>query len=205
MLVSDGDEITIDIIEPNQIVYVYFTPTESGTYNYYAESASDTVGYIYDSDGNLLIENDDESSGESDFYIAYDFVEGVTYTLACKLLNENELGSFNIVVKKKVTEESTTQAQETTKKEPVATDNPTESETTYEAIATEKASATEFETTKKLTSTDAGIGKITKPAKVRIRSVKKARKKKVKITWKKIKKVSGYQIRYSTNKKFKKS
>lgn len=44
----------------------------------------------------------------------------------------------------------------------------------------------------------------TKPAKVKLKNVKKISKKSVKISWKKQAGVNGYQIKYSTNKKFKK-
>lgn len=47
--------------------------------------------------------------------------------------------------------------------------------------------------------------KVTKPAKTKIKSLKNVKTKKIKLTWKKLKGVKGYQVRYSTNKKFKKA
>lgn len=46
---------------------------------------------------------------------------------------------------------------------------------------------------------------IKKPNKVKIKSAKNVKSKKIKLTWKKEKGVKGYRIRYSTNKKFKKA
>lgn len=46
---------------------------------------------------------------------------------------------------------------------------------------------------------------VKKPAKTKIKSIKNIKTKKIKLTWKKIKDVKGYQIRYATNKKFKKA
>ena len=72
--------------------------------------------------------------------------------------------------------------------EPI-TDKPTEEDTTKAPV----------ETTNNVTT------KVTKPAKVTSVKVVKNGKKKIKITWKKVKNANGYQIQYAVNKKFKKA
>lgn len=47
--------------------------------------------------------------------------------------------------------------------------------------------------------------KVTKPSKVKGLKAKKLKKKSIKLTWKKVKGVSGYQVMYSAHKKFKKN
>lgn len=54
-------------------------------------------------------------------------------------------------------------------------------------------------------TTTAKAAEVKKPAQVKSVKVKKYGKKKIKVTWKKIKNVKGYQVQYSTNKKFKKA
>lgn len=47
--------------------------------------------------------------------------------------------------------------------------------------------------------------KVSKPKKMKIKSAKNLKGKKIKVTWKKVKNIQGYRVRYSTNKKFKKA
>lgn len=67
-----------------------------------------------------------------------------------------------------------------------------------------KKTGSEDTTTKKPT-TEEPTTKVTKPAKTKIKSIKNIKTKKIKLTWKKIKGAKGYQVRYATNKKFKKA
>lgn len=62
---------------------------------------------------------------------------------------------------------------------------------------------TQKQETTTTTSTEAQIGKVSKPKDTKIRKYE-ARKNSIRIAWKTRKKVTGYQIQYSTNKKFKK-
>lgn len=60
----------------------------------------------------------------------------------------------------------------------------------------------EFTVKAKSNSTSVAKPKI---AQTKITNLKNVKTKKIKLTWKKIKSVNGYQIRYATNKKFKKA
>ncbi len=81
--------------------------------------------------------------------------------------------------------------------------------TTDSEFETEKIPFTEEDTSKPdnpskpSTPTTKPKTKVKKPKATKIKKIKKG-KKSFKVTWKKIKGVSGYQIQYSTNKKFKK-
>lgn len=81
-------------------------------------------------------------------------------------------------------------------------------EKTFEIVKKEETTTpkptTVAPTTAKPT-TAAPTTKAKKPAKVKIKKVKKLSLKKAKVTWKKIKGVKGYQIRYSTSNKMKKA
>lgn len=88
-------------------------------------------------------------------------------------------------------------------------------ETTTEEITTEETTAkettTKKDTTEKTTTTKSNVVKTSKEyVTIKVATVKKPKaknikKKKVKVTWKKISGVTGYNIRYATNKKFKKA
>lgn len=63
----------------------------------------------------------------------------------------------------------------------------------------------ETTTNKNVSSDKTTTTKVKKPGKVKVKSAKNIKNKKIKLTWKKIKGVKGYRIRYSNNKKFKKA
>lgn len=78
---------------------------------------------------------------------------------------------------------------------------PTEEATTPENVTTKPGTTTPEKVTTKPTITT----KVTKPSKVKSFKAKNIKSKKVKLTWKKVKNVSGYQIVYARNKKFTKN
>lgn len=92
---------------------------------------------------------------------------------------------------------TTVKAEETV--EPVTGETKAEETTTDNTIKASETTKASVETTTDTTA------KVRKPAKVTGVKVKKNGKKKIKITWKKVKNVKGYQIQYALNKKFKKA
>lgn len=178
-----GQKINVDIIEKGQIYYMNFTPEKTGEYNIVANSGSDTYGIVYDEAGNVVASNDDTATG-SDFSITHTFEGGVTYIVAVAFSDEEELGSFQVEVKAKEKEESTTvkSGDETTTHEDVKPTTPPtwnyEERTTYSKIKVPRA---------KVKS-----------------ALKKKGSKTIKISLKKIKGVKKYKIQVSTSKKFKK-
>lgn len=196
---------------------------------------TDTWAALYDVDENLLLENDDrgelsDGNYDSNFFISYHLEANKVYFLDTKFEDKNAIGSFDVAVKlikedetEAPTTEPTTEAptaEPTTEpgSEPVTSQPATEpgSETTAVAPTqkpttvaptqpetTTKTSGGENITTKKQQTTT--VGKVTvKKTKVSKFS-KKLASNKVKISLKKIKGISGYEIKISSSRKYAKS
>lgn len=196
---------------------------------------TDTWAALYDVDENLLLENDDrgelsDGNYDSNFFISYHLEANKVYFLDTKFEDKNAIGSFDVAVKlikedetEAPTTESTTEAptaEPTTEpgselvtsqpatepgSEPTAV-APTQKPTTVaptQPETTTKTSGGENITTKKQQTTT--VGKVTvKKTKVSKFS-KKLASNKVKISLKKIKGISGYEIKISSSKKYAKS
>lgn len=196
---------------------------------------TDTWAALYDVDENLLLENDDrgelsDGNYDSNFFISYHLEANKVYFLETKFEDKNAIGSFDVAVKlikedetEAPTTESTTEAptaEPTTEpgSEPVTSQPATEPGSEPTAVAptqkpttvaptqpetTTKTSGGENITTKKQQTTT--VGKVTvKKTKVSKFS-KKLASNKVKISLKKIKGISGYEIKISSSKKYAKS
>lgn len=196
---------------------------------------TDTWAALYDVDENLLLENDDrgelsDGNYDSNFFISYHLEANKVYFLDTKFEDKNAIGSFDVAVKlikedetEAPTTEPTTEAptaEPTTEpgSEPVTsqpatepgseptTVGPTQKPTTVaptQPETTTKTSGGENITTKKQQTTT--VGKVTvKKTKVSKFS-KKLASNKVKISLKKIKGISGYEIKISSSKKYAKS
>lgn len=79
---------------------VSFTPEEDGTYLIKSIGELDTYGYLYDSEGGLLLTNDDNGL-DINFGINYEMSAGVTYIIAARLFN-TPIGSFDIIIERYV-------------------------------------------------------------------------------------------------------
>lgn len=196
---------------------------------------TDTWAALYDVDENLLLENDDrgeisDGNYDSNFFISYHLEANKVYFLDTKFEDKNAIGSFDVAVKlikedetEAPTTEPTTEAptaEPTTESgsEPVTSQSATEPGSKPTAVAptqkpttvaptqpenTTKTSGGENITTKKQQTTT--VGKVTvKKTKVSKFS-KKLASNKVKISLKKIKGISGYEIKISSSKKYAKS
>lgn len=196
---------------------------------------TDTWAALYDVDENLLLENDDrgelsDGNYDSNFFISYHLEANKVYFLDTKFEDKNAIGSFDVAVKlikEDETEAPTTEptieaptAEPTTEpgSEPVTSQPATEPGSEPTAVAptqkpttvaptqpetTTKTSGGENITTKKQQTTT--VGKVTvKKTKVSKFS-KKLASNKVKISLKKIKGISGYEIKISSSKKYAKS
>lgn len=222
----------VNIVEKNQTSRLRFIPAKSGDYNIYSiGDDTDTWAALYDVDENLLLENDDrgelsDGNYDSNFFISYHLEANKVYFLDTKFEDKNAIGSFDVAVKlikedetEAPTTEPTTEAptaEPTT--EPVTSQPATEPGSEPTAVAptqkpttvaptqpetTTKTSGGENITTKKQQTTT--VGKVTvKKTKVSKFS-KKLASNKVKISLKKIKGISGYEIKISSSKKYAKS
>lgn len=89
-----NENIVFNIEKSNSIELAQFTPEESGTYYFYSDAVGDTYGYLYDSNMNQLV-SDDDSGNERNFLIEYSFEAGKTYYLGAKFYS-TKLGELNI-------------------------------------------------------------------------------------------------------------
>lgn len=171
----------------------------SGTSNYNKKTGDTEFKLdtrIDEGDGHLSYVSDNENlvtvseSGQISIY----GVGTATVTVTTSE-TDNYLASsikVTIVVSKGTSEQESTTPSET---EEITTLKSTEQPTSSKP--TEKPTTQKVETTQ-------NNNKVKKPFSTKIKSVKKA-KKSLKITWKKVKGITGYQIQYSTSSKFKKA
>lgn len=196
---------------------------------------TDTWAALYDVDENLLLENDDrgelsDGNYDSNFFISYHLEANKVYFLDTKFEDKNAIGSFDVAVKLIKEDETEAPTTEPTTEAPTAEPTtepgsehvtsqpatepgseptavaPTQKPTTVaptQPETTTKTSGGENITTKKQQTTT--VGKVTvKKTKVSKFS-KKLASNKVKISLKKIKGISGYEIKISSSKKYAKS
>lgn len=217
----------VNIVEKNQTSRLRFIPAKSGDYNIYSiGDDTDTWAALYDVDENLLLENDDrgelsDGNYDSNFFISYHLEANKVYFLDTKFEDKNAIGSFDVAVKlikEDETEAPTTEPTTEPGSEHVTSQPATEPGSEPTAVAptqkpttvaptqpetTTKTSGGENITTKKQQTTT--VSKVTvKKTKVSKFS-KKLASNKVKISLKKIKGISGYEIKISSSKKYAKS
>ena len=77
--------------------YIQFIPTEDIECTFFSTGAYDTYGYIYDSEMNELV-HDDDSGTDRNFSIKYNFEAGQTYYLGVRFYNSSTTGSFNVTL-----------------------------------------------------------------------------------------------------------
>lgn len=88
------DKVSITTIsKPGQYVVYKLMPQTTATYYMYSEGLFDTYGYLYDAEGNLLQENDDDGK-RNNFYIENTLRAGETYYFVSRLYSKNGLGIF---------------------------------------------------------------------------------------------------------------
>ena len=74
-----------------------FTPAVAGTYAFTSESESDTYGYLYDSNWNLL-ENNDDGGSDYNFKVTMALEAGETYYLGARYYSSSTTGEFPVTV-----------------------------------------------------------------------------------------------------------
>ena len=77
--------------------YYKFIPEESGTYYFYSNVSRDCYGYVYDSNMNQLI-SDDDGGYNANFKISYDFEAGQVYYLAARFYSSDEVGDIVVSI-----------------------------------------------------------------------------------------------------------
>ena len=196
---------------------------------------TDTWAALYDVDENLLLENDDrgelsDGNYDSNFFISYHLEANKVYFLDTKFEDKNAIGSFDVAVKLIKEDETEAPTTEPTTEAPTAepttelgsehvTSQPaTESGSEPTAVAPTQKPTTVAPTQPETTTKTSGGGNITTKkqqtttvGKVTVKKTKvskfskKLASNKVKISLKKIKGISGYEIKISSSKKYAKS
>lgn len=87
---------TAQAVIDEEYAYFWFTPVESGWYQFYSMADSDTYGYVYDADGYTL-ESDDDNGEGSNFRVVCQLEAGVTYKLGARFYGRGT-GSFPVCI-----------------------------------------------------------------------------------------------------------
>ena len=84
----------VNIETEGDIAYFIFIPEVDGIYYFYSDSDSDTYGYLYDLEMNLLSSCDDYE--DNNFVVEYELIAGQKYYIAASYYSSNCIGSFRI-------------------------------------------------------------------------------------------------------------
>ena len=95
--ITAGETKLVHIDEPADVKMFIFTPTTSGTYEFYSTGTCVPVGMIFDVEGEIL-DYDYASGVNYNFSVTYDFEAGVPYILAVTLADDTATGSFVISI-----------------------------------------------------------------------------------------------------------
>lgn len=92
--VAKTGENSVVIDDSGEMLLFSYTPKTNGTVSIFASGSYDTVGYLFDSDMNLLEYNDDYS----DFNFKFDYYmqANETYYIACRMYDAYTTGGFTL-------------------------------------------------------------------------------------------------------------
>ena len=93
--VIDRGYMTANITTAGTMKTYSITPARDIELKYYSTGSYDTLGYIFDANGNQLTYNDDDGENRN-FSITYTLRANTTYYLGCKFYNATVTGSFTI-------------------------------------------------------------------------------------------------------------
>ena len=84
-------------LQNSEVAYFKFIPETDGTYYFYSNVSRDCYGYVYDSNMNQLI-SDDDGGYNANFKISYDFEAGQVYYLAARFYSSDEVGDIVVSI-----------------------------------------------------------------------------------------------------------
>ena len=97
ILVETNQSNLVTIDTGGEYYYFKFIPSESKSYTIYAESDTDTYGYLYSEQHSQLASNDDSGDGRN-FLITYDLIAYETYYIGAKFYSSSNTGTFTVVI-----------------------------------------------------------------------------------------------------------
>ncbi len=86
----------VEYVGTGETVSFTICPNQSGYWSFTSMAGSDTYGYLYDADGNMLEYNDD-GGYDSNFRIEYYLEAGVTYTVSVRWYSSDNEGSMPLL------------------------------------------------------------------------------------------------------------
>lgn len=89
--------VTVTLTEPEEMAYFSFVPEETGYYQFYSISESNTYGYLYDEYGSSIRSDDDSGVGQN-FKIFYKLTAGVRYRYGARFSYYDGSGSFQVAI-----------------------------------------------------------------------------------------------------------
>ena len=99
VLVLDQEQ-TANISEGGDIAYFKFVPEEDGYYSFTSISEEDTCGYLYNSDLEELVSDDDSGNGVN-FLIENNLKAEKTYYFGVRFNDESTIGNVSVKLTKK--------------------------------------------------------------------------------------------------------
>jgi len=107
-VITLGEEksVVLDGVDVKSVVFS-FTPDADGLYKFYSVGAEDTLGYILDSSGNLLSQNDDyHGDYKANFCTYYFMTAGTEYLLKATTYDDELACEYTVKVEKGVYSDS---------------------------------------------------------------------------------------------------
>lgn len=95
-IITSSENIVVEAV-PSVEYEWYFMPTASKGYSFYSTGSVDTLGYIYNLQGELLL-MDDDGSDNGNFKVKYYMESGNVYLLKAKLYSSSYDGTFSVGV-----------------------------------------------------------------------------------------------------------
>ncbi len=90
-------EATANITEGGAYAYFSYTPDDTDFYKFTSFAESDTYGYLYDADWNVLAE-DDDSGEDFNFRVSAELQAGNTYYFGARYYSSERVGSFPVLL-----------------------------------------------------------------------------------------------------------
>ena len=93
--ITNGETVHIEVAE-GETVLLRFVPQEDGIYDFVSNSDRDTYGYLFDSEKNIIDEDDESAQVGSNFKVTHSLTAGTVYYWGAKYFDSSSSGSFDV-------------------------------------------------------------------------------------------------------------